>query len=113
MPNFNEKFKKHKTVKTPSGKNVRHVIKKKPSKHVCAISKKPLQGMPHCKRAFEVAKLTKTQRRPENLLASMISPDVRKDIYLQAVMLKYNVITMDDVDLRYVKYIDMIKNKIE
>jgi ribosomal protein L34E len=113
MPNFNEKFKKHKTVKTPSGKSSRHILKKKPGKHVCAISKKPLQGMPHGKRPFEVARLTKTQRRPENLLASMISPDVRKDIYLQAVMLKYNVITLDDVDLRYLKYIEMIKNKIE
>ncbi len=113
MSNFDQKFKKHKTVKTPGGNSSRHVLKKKPGKHVCAISKKPLQGMPHGKRPFEVLKLTKTQRRPENLLASMISPDVRKDIYLQAVMLKYNVITLDDVDLRYVKYIEMIKNKIE
>jgi ribosomal protein L34E len=113
MPSFNEKFKKHKIVKTPGGKTKRHILKKTPGKHICAISKKPLQGMPHGKRPFEVLKLTKTQRRPENLLASMISPDVRKDIYLQAVMLKYKIITNEDVDLRYLKYIDMIKNKIE
>lgn len=113
MPSFNQKFKKHKKVKTPGSRSSRLIVKKKTGKHVCAISGKPLQGMPHGKRAFEVARLTKTQRRPENPLASMISPDVRKDIYLQAVMLKYNVITLDDVDLRYLKYIDMIKNKIE
>jgi len=113
MPNNNEKFKKHKSVKTPGGNVRRVILKKTPGKHICAISKKPLQGMPHNKRPFEVLRLTKTQRRPENLLASMISPDVRKDIYLQAVMLKYNLITLDDTDLRYIKYIDMIKNKIE
>jgi ribosomal protein L34E len=113
MPSFNEKFKKHKTVKTPSGKIKRVILKKKPGKHICAISQKPLQGVPHGKRIYQVLKLKKTQRRPENLLASIISPDVRKDIYLQAVMLKYNVITKDDVDLRYLKYIEMIKNKIE
>ncbi len=113
MPSFNQKFKKHKTVKTPGKKSSRLILKKTPGKHVCAISKKPLQGMPHNKRPFEVLRLTKTQRRPENLLASMISPDVRKEIYLKAVMLKYNIITMDDVDLRYKKYIDMIINKIE
>jgi len=113
MPSFNEKFKKHKTVKTPGGNTRRLILKKTPGKHICAISKKPLQGMPHSKRPYEVLRLSKTQRRPENPLASMISPDVRKDIYLQAVMLKYNIITLDDVDLRYLKYIDMIKNKIE
>lgn len=113
MPSNNEKFKKHKILKTPGGLTKRHLVKKKTGKHICAISKKPLQGMPHGKRAFEVLKLSKTQRRPENPLASMISPDVRKEIYRQAVMLKYNIISIDDIDLRYLKYIEMIKNKIE
>ena len=113
MPNFNEKFKKYKVVKTPGKKQSRLILKKKTGKHKCAISQKPLQGVPHGKRPFEVLRLKKSQRRPENLLASIISPDVRKEIYLSAVMIKYNVLTYDDVDLRYKKYIDTIINKIE
>ncbi|MCK9292831.1 MAG: hypothetical protein WCY27_00835 [archaeon] len=113
MPNPNQKYKKHKVVKTPSGKQSRLILKKKPSKHVCALSKKPLFGMPNGKRPFEVARLFKTQRRPENPLASMIAPDIRKDIYIESIMLKYNLITEDDIDLRHKKYIGMIISKVE
>ncbi len=113
MPSPNKKYRKHKVVKTPGGRASRLVKKKKTSKHVCALTKKPLHGMPHGKRVFEVAKLTKTQRRPENPLASMLSPIIRKELYLQAVMLKYNILTKDEIDFRYKKYIDMIINKIE
>jgi large subunit ribosomal protein L34e len=113
MPNYAQKNRKVQVKKTPGGRLSRLYKKKKPNKHSCAISKKKLSGMPHGKRPNEVAKLSKTQRRPENLLASMISMDVRKEIYLQAVMLKYNIISKDDIDYRYKKYIDMIYNKIE
>lgn len=113
MPSASLRNRKLKTVKTPSGRTTTIVKKKKTGKHVCAISKKPLSGMPHGKRVFEVARLTKTQRRPENPLASMLSSKVRDEVYLQAVMLKYNLISKDEVDYRYKKYIDMIYNKIE
>jgi len=113
MPSPNKRLRKHKTLNTPSGKSRRLTKSKKTSKHICAISKKPLHGMPHGKRVVEVSRLSKTQRRPENPLASFVDPTVRKDIYLQAVMLKYNIMNADEIDYRYKKYIDMIINKIE
>ncbi|MDD3178005.1 MAG: hypothetical protein PHR26_00640 [Candidatus ainarchaeum sp.] len=113
MPSASIRNRKLKTVRTPSGKSKIIIKKKKTNKHICAISKKPLSGMPHGKRVFEVLRMSKTQRRPENPLSSMLSSKVRDDVYLQAVMLKYNLITKDDVDYRYKKYIDMIYNKIE
>jgi len=113
MPSPNKRLRKHKTLSTPSGKLRRLTKSKKTSKHICAISKKPLHGVPHGKRVVEVSRLSKTQRRPENPLASFIEPSVRKDVYLQAVMLKYGVMNSDEIDYRYKKYIDMIINKIE
>jgi len=113
MPGPNEKFKKHKKVRSPRGIIKRTLVKKKTGMHKCAICKEMLHGMPHGKRVFEVAKLSKTERRPEAPLASMICPVCRKEIYLSAVMLKYNLLTKDEVDYRYTKYIDMISNRIE
>lgn len=113
MPNPNQKFKKHKTTITPGGKKTRVVVKKKTSKHKCAVCKATLHGMPHCKRAIEVKRLSKTERRPENLLSSVLCPKCRKVAYLDAVMLKHNVKSEEDLDLRYVKYIKMILKKIE
>jgi len=113
MPGPNEKFKKHKHVRTPRGIIKRQLIKKKTGTHKCAICKEMLHGMPHGKRTYEVLKLSKTERRPEAPLASMICPVCRKEIYLSAVMLKYKLLTKEEVDFRYTKYIDMIIKKIE
>ncbi|HNW05972.1 MAG TPA: hypothetical protein PK655_03150 [archaeon] len=113
MPNPDQKFKKHKTIVTPSGRKSRVVVKKKTSKHKCAVCKAILHGMPHGKRALEVKKLSKTERRPENLLSSVLCPKCRKVAYLDAVMLKHNLKTENEVDLRYMKYIKMILKKIE
>ncbi|HOZ35547.1 MAG TPA: hypothetical protein PLK55_01015 [archaeon] len=113
MPNPNQKFKKHKTTITPSGKKSRVLVKKKTSKHKCAVCKAILHGMPHGKRTVEVKRLSKTERRPENLLSSVLCPKCRQIAYLDAVMLKHNIKTEEDVDLRYIKYIKMILKKIE
>jgi len=113
MPGPNEKFKKHKKIRTPRGIIKRQLVKKKTGIHKCAICKEMLHGMPHGKRVFEVQKMSKTERRPEAPLASMICPICRKDVYLSAVLLKYNVLTKEEVDFRYIKYINMIIKKIE
>lgn len=113
MPNPDQKFKKHKMTTTPGGKKSRVVVKKKTSKHKCAVCKATLHGMPHGKRPLEVKRLRKTERRPENLLSSILCPKCRKVAYLDAVMLKQNLKTEKDVDLRYLKYIKMIMKKIE
>jgi len=69
--------------------------------------------MPHGKRTFEVKKLSKTERRPENLLSSVLCPKCRQIAYQEAVMLKNNIKQEKDLDLRYLKYIKMIMKKIE
>jgi len=113
MPNPNAKFKKYKTTVTPSGKKSRVIVKKKTSKHKCTVCKAMLHGMPHGKRPFEVKKLSKTERRPENLLSSMLCSKCRKIAYQEAIMLKHNIKSEKDIDLRYLKYIKMILKKIE
>ena len=113
MPNPNEKFKKHKFVKTPGGKLKRNLVKKKTSKHKCAVCSKILNGVPHGLRTFEVKRLSKTQRRPENLLSSILCPKCREIAYHDAVMLKYNLKEEKNLDFRYAKYVKMILNKIE
>ncbi len=113
MPNPNQKFKKHKTRITPGGKNVRVVVKKTPNKHKCAVCKAVLHGLPHSKRPFEVKKLSKTERRPENLLSSMLCPKCRKIAYQEAVMLSHNIKAEKDIDFKYLKYIKMILKKLE
>jgi large subunit ribosomal protein L34e len=113
MPNPNQKFKKKKTRKTPGGKSKTIIVKKKPNKHKCALCDSYLHGVPHCKRPFEVKKLKKTQRRPENLLASILCPICRQKVYQDAVMLKYKIKTKKDIDIKNIKYVEMIQNKIE
>ena len=113
MTKPNEKFKKHKTIKTPGGRSVRSVLSKKTGKHICSICGEMLFGMPHGLRPVEVQRLSKTERRPENPLASMVCPRCRRDIYLSTVMLKYGIITDSDIDLRHKKYINMIQGKVE
>jgi large subunit ribosomal protein L34e len=113
MPNPDHKFKKHKMTRMPSGKAKRVIVKKKTSKHTCALCGGMLHGMPHGKRVFEIQKMAKTERHPSNLLASMICPTCRQKIYLEAVMFKHGVLTNDQLDMRFKKYINMIINKIE
>jgi len=113
MPNPNDRFKKHKMARVPGGKAKRKIVKKKVGKHVCALCKGMLHGMPHGKRVFEIQKMAKTERHPSNLLASMICPTCREKVFLEAIMLKHGVIAEDQLDLRYKKYINMIINRIE
>jgi large subunit ribosomal protein L34e len=113
MPNPNNKFKKHRTIRKPSGKITRVISKKKKGIHKCAICRSKLHGVPHGLRDYEVKKLSKTQRRPENLLASQLCAKCRDFVYQNAVMLKYNLKNKEDIDYRYKKYVDQIINKIE
>lgn len=113
MPNPNTKNRKLKNVRVPSGVSKKVIVKKKTSKHKCALCKQILHGMPHGKRPFEVKKLKKTERRPENLLASVLCPVCRDIIYQEAVMLKYKLKEEENIDIKHKKYVNMIIKKIE
>ncbi|MDD3244722.1 MAG: 50S ribosomal protein L34e [Candidatus ainarchaeum sp.] len=113
MPSPDKRYKKHKTIKTPGGKTVRRIVKKKTKKQTCAVCTSLIHGVPHGKRPFEVKKLSKTERRPENLLAPILCPKCRDVAYKDAVMLKNNLKTEADCDFRYIKYVKMILKKIE
>ncbi len=113
MPSPNEKNKKRKSIRTPGGVTKTVYVKKKTKKDKCSLCSRNLNGMPHGKRPFEVKKLKKTQRRPENLLASVVCPVCRDVIYQEAVMLKYSVVETKDIDTKHLKYIDMIKKRIK
>ncbi len=51
-------------VKTPGGKTVTHYKKRKPSKAVCAMCKKPLSGVPR-ERPSKMQNMAKSKKRPE------------------------------------------------
>ncbi len=49
--------------RVPGGRLALHYVKKEPSKHACASCKRPLHGVAKG-RAHDVAKLTRSQKRP-------------------------------------------------
>ena len=53
-----------KTIKTPAGAERVHYTKRRHSPTICANCKKPLHGVPR-KRDIDIARLAKSQKRPE------------------------------------------------
>ena len=64
--------------RTPSGRIVIRLKKKKPKKAKCAICKKPLHGVPRLIPS-KMKKLAKTKKRPERLYGGYLCSRCLKD----------------------------------
>ena len=65
-PGLRSKAQKRKKIKTPGGENVTHCWRRKPSRAVCSICKRPLQSIPRL-RPTEMKKTDKTARRANRM----------------------------------------------
>jgi len=101
---------KKKFVRVPSGKVVERYSRKLASKPIDALSKKPLQGTA---RGTKINKLSKTQRRPSVLFGGVLGSKSRDLIFEEAIKVKTNVKTMDDVSISIRKYVKEAILKIE
>ncbi|TFG20136.1 MAG: 50S ribosomal protein L34e [Promethearchaeota archaeon] len=65
-PGLRSKAQKRKTVKTPGNRMTTHYWRKTPTKAQCSICKRPLQAVPHLRKA-EMQKTNKIHRKANRL----------------------------------------------
>ncbi|MCK4883824.1 MAG: 50S ribosomal protein L34e [Candidatus Diapherotrites archaeon] len=102
--------KKKTFVKIPGGNTVVKYKAKKTAAHHCALCKGKLSGVPHGKRPSEIAKLSKTQKRPERKFAGELCTKCTKTIMEKVIMIKSETLSIEDVSISKRKYVKaMIK----
>ena len=96
--NPQQKTKKKKFVKGQKNVHLRF-SRGKSGKHHCSVCGKLMHGMPHGKTTVQVKKLSKSQRRPEALLAGTLCNICRVRIMEAAIQVKYGMKEMTTIDL--------------
>ncbi|MEM0378783.1 MAG: 50S ribosomal protein L34e [Thermosphaera sp.] len=76
------------SIRTPSGRVVVHYEKRRPGVAKCSVCGKPLNGVPSL-RPPGMAKLAKTEKRPERMFGGTVCPEclargLREAVRLQA-----------------------------
>lgn len=69
---WNTRSNRHRMLKTPGGRLVYHIVKKKASTPKCGDTKKPLQGVPRL-RPIEYSRLKKRQRHVSRAYGGTLS----------------------------------------
>ena len=64
---------------------VTHYVERKKAKHSCSVCGKIMHGLPHRKLNSEVARLSKTEKRPTALLAGTLCNNCRTIVLEEAV----------------------------
>lgn len=111
--NPEKRRKKRKFTRTIKGKAAIRTSSGKTSKHKCSFCGKAMHGMPHGLNSSEVRKLSKTQRRPEVLLAGKLCNKCRDMVVEEAIKVNSGVKQITSVQLNYRPYILEIQNKIQ
>jgi len=97
-PRYRSRSLKRVQVRTPSGRVVTHYKYEAQGKHTCAICGIVLHGKPRGK-PFQIAKLSKSERRPERPFGGMLcSRDTRIIIGYRA-KLKHGLIKPEDIPI--------------
>ena len=107
-----DRAKQKKFRRTP-GQTKAYYVKAKPGKHHCSLCGKVMHGMPHHKTRAEVNKLSKTQKRPEALLAGQVCNKCRTVVLDETVKVKLKTKTLDDVKLSFKPYVETLLGKVE
>lgn len=111
QPKDRGKAKKFKRL--PSGKVKVLYVREKPGKHHCSLCRKVMHGLPHGKTRAEVSKLSKTQKRPEALLAGTLCNQCRQSALDEAIKVRVNLKSLDDVALNVQPFVKVLMNKLE
>lgn len=99
-----EKTLKQKDRKTPSGTK-RVFEHEKPSKIECAITGKPLKGVPHAIKS-KSQKLSKTEKRPSVPFGGILSSQAREQVFVETGKVVAGIKKLEDVDQKYKKYVE-------
>lgn len=93
---------------SPGGKPARKKKSDKPSKARCALCAKVLGGVP-CRSPAGLAKLAKTEKRPERPFGGVLCSQCLSQVIRDKVRLQQGVISKEDVDFRRLKFITGLK----
>ncbi len=100
---------KYKHKKTSSGTKKEYFIGKK-KKHKCAITSKPLSGVPHDTRT-RMKNKSKTQKRPSAPFGGVLLGNARRQVFVEFGKVEAGIKQIDDVDEKYRKYVKQVVKK--
>ncbi len=112
MTNHGRKGKRPRVRKGIAG----HKIKKVSARHAsrnCALTGEKLHGVPHGKTVVQVRKLAKTNRRPSRIFGGILSGKATKHVIEESAAVRYGTKRIEDVDLRYRKYVEQALANME
>ncbi len=97
---------------SPKGKPVIKHKAEKQAKAVCSLCGKLLGGMPNRSHA-QMAKLSKTQKRPERKFGGILCTTCVAQVIKDKVRLQQGLISKDEIDFRRLKFITSAKHSLQ
>lgn len=104
---------KRRYSRSPGGSIKLHFGKRKASKHECALCGRTMHGMLHGAGISRAHDAAKTAKRPSVLLAGALCNKCRATATEEAIKVKHGIKPIDEVDLSFRKYAEMIMKRIE
>ncbi|MBS3062102.1 MAG: hypothetical protein J4215_05965 [Candidatus Diapherotrites archaeon] len=112
MTSHGRKGKRAKTRKGIAGHKTK-MVSAKHGKRFCAINGELLHGVPHGHTLVEVRKLSKTKRRPSRIFGGILSGKATKRIIEDAAAVRFGTKRIEDVELRYKKFVEQALRTME
>ncbi|MCD6279246.1 50S ribosomal protein L34e [Candidatus Micrarchaeota archaeon] len=103
LPRNRSRSKRKIFKRVTSGTKITYVKRKKGKVHRCALCHAILPGT-HSNRG-----LSKTKKRPERLFGGHLCHKCTRKVIRYNTKLNTGLITMDDVDIKFRKYVEMMK----
>ena len=112
MTKPSDKTRARKARKMPGGQTKSSYKDYKTGKHHCSVCQRVMHGMPHGKTRGEMAKLSKTEKRPEALLAGTLCNLCRATAVEEAVKVKLGLKPLKDVALNYRRHVERLQGRL-
>ncbi|MBN2067807.1 MAG: 50S ribosomal protein L34e [Candidatus Diapherotrites archaeon] len=109
MVKRSDRTKKKKFRRRPSGKSKQYFVRDRGKKHHCAVCNSVLHGVPHSKKASEVKRLSKSQKRPSALFAGTLCSKCRTVVAEEAAKISAGTKKIDEVELKLRHYVERVK----
>ncbi|MBI2597710.1 MAG: 50S ribosomal protein L34e [Candidatus Diapherotrites archaeon] len=113
MPTRHERSSEKKFVKLTAGKTKIKYFKGKPKKHHCALCQGMLFGVPHSHKIHELAKLSKTQKRPTVVFGGVLCSNCRKKVFEETAKVSQNLKSIDEVSFKIKEFVQTAKQVME
>ncbi len=106
LPRNRSRSKRKIFKRTTSGTKVVYKRRVKGKVHRCAVCHSVLPG------THSLPGMSKSQKRPERLFGGHLCHTCTRKVVLYATRVNTGLITMDDVDIKYRKYVQEMVDKI-